>query len=253
MTLPQLPKRLYHHTSSQVQYLLLELKYRLQIVKMALRQFVYQYWFRLTIVGFFVGVLCLKDITIQFHWQNRTVDTISNDSQNTPPVQAGLLATKTTQKVEKAVSPKRKKQLKYVKRFAKVAQAEMEKFGIPASITLAQGLLETNAGDSPLAIKSNNHFGIKCFSKKCKKGHCANFSDDTHKDFFRTYATAWESFRAHSKLLQSKRYQFLYNLPTDDYAGWASGLKKAGYATDPRYPEKLVLLIESLNLQQYDS
>ena len=147
---------------------------------------------------------------------------------------------------------KRKKQLAYVKRFGKIAQTEMEKYGIPASITLAQGLLESNVGLSRLATKNNNHFGIKCFSKSCRKGHCSNFTDDSHKDFFRKYKSTWESYRAHSKLLCAKRYAKLYKLKKTDYAAWAKGLKKAGYATDPRYAEKIIALIENLDLNQYD-
>ena len=144
-------------------------------------------------------------------------------------------------------------QRSYVRRFAHIARAEMEKFGIPASITLAQGLLESQAGKSPLAKEANNHFGIKCFSKKCKRGHCKNFSDDSHKDFFRTYSSAWESYRAHSLFLQKDRYKHLLNLPSTDYKSWAVGLKKAGYATDPNYANKLIRLIERLNLEKYDA
>lgn len=147
---------------------------------------------------------------------------------------------------------KRAKQRKYVARFAKVAQNEMEKYGIPASITLAQGLLESNAGESTLALKNNNHFGIKCFSRSCRKGHCSNHTDDSHKDFFRKYNSAWESYRAHSHLLRADRYKPLYKLPPDDYKRWAHGLKKAGYATDKYYAEKLINLIEELSLHQYD-
>lgn len=147
---------------------------------------------------------------------------------------------------------KRKKQMGYVKRFSKVAKTEMDKFGIPASITLAQGLLESNVGASRLATRNNNHFGIKCFSKRCGKGHCSNFTDDSHKDFFRKYKSAWESYRAHSKLLTAKRYKKLYQLNKTDYKGWAKGLKKAGYATDPKYAEKIIALIEDLKLNQYD-
>ncbi|PHN03982.1 glycoside hydrolase family 73 protein [Flavilitoribacter nigricans] len=147
---------------------------------------------------------------------------------------------------------KRKKQLAYVQRYYKIAQKEMEQYKIPASITLAQGLLESNVGESRLATKNNNHFGIKCFSRKCKKGHCSNFTDDSHKDFFRKYRSAWESFRAHSQLLKAKRYQPLYDLSADDYRGWAKGLKKAGYATDPNYAEKIIELIDDLELFAYD-
>lgn len=148
---------------------------------------------------------------------------------------------------------KRKKQLKYVKRYATVAQKEMEKYGIPASITLAQGLLESNVGESKLATKNNNHFGIKCFSRSCGKGHCSNFTDDSHKDFFRVYKNSWESYRSHSLLLKrGSRYSKLFKLRKDDYKGWSYGLKKAGYATDKRYAEKLINLIEDLKLMQYD-
>ncbi|MFK7775135.1 MAG: glycoside hydrolase family 73 protein [Saprospiraceae bacterium] len=140
----------------------------------------------------------------------------------------------------------------YIKRFVDVARTEMDQFGIPASITLAQGLLESQAGKSPLAREANNHFGIKCFSKKCKKGHCKNFSDDHHKDFFRTYTSAWESFRAHSLFLQKNRYKHLLELEKTDYKNWAVGLKRAGYATDPNYAKKLIRLIENLDLDKFD-
>ncbi len=145
-----------------------------------------------------------------------------------------------------------KKQQNYVKRFAEVARSEMRKFGIPASITLAQGLIESNAGDSRLSIENNNHFGMKCFSKTCRKGHCANFTDDSHKDFFRMYETAWESYRAHSIMLGGDRYKHLKKLKKSDYKAWAIGLQKAGYATDKRYAEKLVHIIEEMDLYQYD-
>lgn len=136
----------------------------------------------------------------------------------------------------------------YIKRFAPVAIAEMHKFGIPASITIAQGLLETRAGTSSLATKNNNHFGIKCFSRNCGKGHCSNFTDDTHKDFFRKFKSAWESYRAHSKLLRSGRYASIEG----DYRAWARGLKKAGYATAQNYDESLIRLIRLYGLDRLD-
>jgi flagellum-specific peptidoglycan hydrolase FlgJ len=145
-----------------------------------------------------------------------------------------------------------KKQQNYVKRFAEVARSEMKKYGIPASITLAQGLIESNAGDSRLSKENNNHFGMKCFSNKCKKGHCSNFTDDSHKDFFRKYETAWESYRAHSIMLGGDRYKHLKKLKKSDYKGWARGLKKAGYATDKNYAKKLIHIIEEMELYQYD-
>ncbi|MEI6409835.1 MAG: glucosaminidase domain-containing protein [Bacteroidota bacterium] len=142
----------------------------------------------------------------------------------------------------------------YVDQFAPVAVAEMRRTNIPASIILAQGLLESDAGKSKLALATNNHFGIKCFSKRCKKGHCKNFTDDSHKDFFVNYANAWGSFRAHSEMLRNqKRYADLFDLKENDYRGWAYGLVKSGYATDKKYAEKLIAIIEALKLYQYDA
>lgn len=151
------------------------------------------------------------------------------------------------------VLKKKENVYRYVKKYADVAVAEMEKYGIPASITLAQGLLESDAGESRLARANNNHFGIKCFSKNCRKGHCANFTDDSHKDFFRKYSNIWESYRAHSTFLQRKRYAHLQKIGTTNYVGWAHGLKTAGYATDKKYANKLIQIIETLNLDKYDS
>jgi hypothetical protein len=142
----------------------------------------------------------------------------------------------------------------YVARFAPVAVAEMRKSGIPASVTLAQGLLESNAGQSKLAQKANNHFGIKCFSRRCKRGHCLNFTDDSHKDFFVKYANVWGSYRAHSAFLRgTPRYAGLFRLDPKDYRGWAYGLAKAGYATDKNYGVKLVAIVEHLGLAKYDA
>ena len=136
----------------------------------------------------------------------------------------------------------------YIRRYGALAVAEMKKFGIPASITLAQGLLETRAGQSGLARKNNNHFGMKCFSRSCKRGHCSNFTDDTHKDFFLKFQSAWSSYRAHSKLLRSGRYKNI----NGDYRQWAYGLKRAGYATDPQYAEALIRLIRLYGLDRLD-
>ena len=148
---------------------------------------------------------------------------------------------------------RRNRQLSYVDRYADIARRERDLFGIPVSITLAQGLLESNAGRSKLALNNNNHFGIKCFSKSCAEGHCRNFSDDHHKDFFRVYNSPAESYRAHSELLQKSRYRPLKKLPPKDYKAWANGLQRAGYATDPAYARKLIYLIETLGLDAYDA
>ncbi|MFQ5583416.1 MAG: glycoside hydrolase family 73 protein [Calditrichia bacterium] len=141
---------------------------------------------------------------------------------------------------------------KYIERFAPVAISEMKKFGVPASITLAQGLLESDAGDSKLTIESNNHFGIKCRTK-CRGCTCRNYADDDVFDMFRVFDTAWESYREHSILLCGDRYKHLKKLGTKDYKNWAKGLKKSGYATDKKYDEKLIQIIESLDLYQFDN
>lgn len=139
----------------------------------------------------------------------------------------------------------------YIERFHKIAIGEMKEFGVPASISLAQGIIESRSGMSKLAVNNNNHFGIKCFSKQCGKGHCSNFTDDTHKDFFRKFKSPWESWRAHSQLLASGRYTKLKKYGRD-YRKWAYGLKSAGYATDRTYAEKLIGVIERFNLHKYD-
>ncbi len=139
----------------------------------------------------------------------------------------------------------------YIKRHKELAIAEMRKYGIPASVTLAQALIESRAGNSRLARQNKNHFGIKCFSKKCKKGHCTNHFDDHHKDFFRNYESVWLSYRAHSKLLQKKRYGKLKSYGKD-YKKWSKGLKEAGYATDKKYDKKLIGIIKKYKLYQYD-
>lgn len=150
------------------------------------------------------------------------------------------------------VAHKREKCDDYIKRYASIAVKEMKQYGVPASITLAQGLLESNVGESKLATKNNNHFGIKCFARSCKKGHCSNYTDDSHKDFFRAYPNANESYRAHSLFLQKDRYKHLKKLGTKNYKSWAHGLRKAGYATDKKYAPKLIKLIEVLDLARFD-
>ncbi|NJL74376.1 MAG: glucosaminidase domain-containing protein [Saprospiraceae bacterium] len=141
--------------------------------------------------------------------------------------------------------------ISYINRFIKTAQNEHKLYQIPASITMAQALLESNCGKSRLAEKNNNHFGIKCFSKNCEKGHCSNFEDDHHKDFFRIYNSAWKSYREHSIFLNGKRYKDLQQFG-NNYKSWAEGLSNAGYATDPNYDKKIIELIERFNLGIYD-
>jgi flagellum-specific peptidoglycan hydrolase FlgJ len=157
--------------------------------------------------------------------------------------------TKTIKEGPSVFDAKQAKCWDYVTRFVSVARAEKSKFGIPVSITLAQGLLESDAGESALTRKANNHFGVKTFDKKVS--HVV-MKDDTPRDKFKKYGSAWESYRDHSQLLMRDHYKHLQYLSKTDYIGWAKGLKKAGYATDPQYAEKLVKIIESLQLYRFD-
>jgi LysM repeat protein len=138
----------------------------------------------------------------------------------------------------------------YIQRFKGIAVAEMNRYGIPASITMAQAILESGTGKSDLAKYANNHFGIKCTSDWNGKGYYKD--DDKKDDCFRVYKNPEESFRDHSEFLKRKRYAFLFELDKDDYKGWAKGLKQAGYATNPKYPDLLISLIERYSLDQFD-
>ncbi|MEN1783742.1 MAG: glucosaminidase domain-containing protein [Bacteroidota bacterium] len=139
----------------------------------------------------------------------------------------------------------------YIETFAEIAQYEMRAFGIPASITLAQGILESGAGRGALTLKTNNHFGIKCHTDW--QGDYDFHDDDAKGECFRKYNHPMFSFRDHSIFLASRsRYAFLFNYRKDDYKKWAYGLKRAGYATDSRYPQKLIALIEQFGLQEHD-
>jgi len=138
----------------------------------------------------------------------------------------------------------------YIDSYSKIAQEEMLQYGIPASITLAQGILESGAGRGELTSKANNHFGIKCHGWKGEKVY---HDDDEAQECFRKYKDPKYSFRDHSLFLtQRSRYQGLFKLKKNDYKGWAKGLKKAGYATDPKYPNKLISIVERYNLDAFD-
>ena len=142
-------------------------------------------------------------------------------------------------------------QEKYIEKYSAVAVEEMLRSGVPASITLAQGLLESGAGLSKLASEGNNHFGIKCH--KGWTGPSMRADDDKRNECFRKYASAAESFRDHSDFLRYRdRYKFLFDLDLTDYEGWAYGLKQAGYATDPKYAGKLIKYIQDYKLYEYD-
>jgi len=140
--------------------------------------------------------------------------------------------------------------LNYIETFKTVAIEEMNTYGIPASITLAQGIIESGSGNSSLAKYANNHFGIKCTSEW--KGKAYYKDDDNSNDCFRVYKDARESYKDHSEFLKRKRYSFLFELDKNDYKNWANGLKQAGYATNPRYPAMLISMIEKYQLYQYD-
>jgi LysM repeat protein len=138
----------------------------------------------------------------------------------------------------------------YILKYKDLAIEEMKRSGVPASITLAQGVHETFAGQSALVIKSNNHFGIKC--KSTWTGESVSHDDDAPRECFRKYPSPADSYRDHSDFLRNgPRYSFLFNLDPTDYEGWAYGLKKAGYATNPKYPQVLIKLIRDFQLQDY--
>ncbi len=141
--------------------------------------------------------------------------------------------------------------LRYIAKYENIAKKEMKEYGVPASITLAQGILESQSGKSRLAVEGNNHFGIKCH--KNWHGDKILHDDNEAQECFRKYNNPEESFKDHSQFLAGrKRYAFLFRLPITDYEAWARGLKKAGYATDPSYPDKLIYLIEKYHLNKLD-
>lgn len=139
----------------------------------------------------------------------------------------------------------------YIERYKYLAVKEMLSGGVPASITLAQGSLESNDGKSPLAVIANNHFGVKC--QGVWEGATFRYDDDAKNECFRKYKSVYESYHDHTDFLKTRsRYATLFNLDRTDYKDWAKGLKAAGYATNPKYPEMLIKLIEDYELHQYD-
>ncbi|MBW1656848.1 glucosaminidase domain-containing protein [Flavobacterium quisquiliarum] len=139
----------------------------------------------------------------------------------------------------------------YVLQYKDIAMGNMKTYGIPASIILAQGILESGAGKGDLAVDANNHFGIKCHNDWL--GESVRHDDDSAQECFRKYPQASESYRDHALfLVGKKRYATLFTYEKDDYKSWAKGLRAAGYATDPKYPDKLISYIERYNLHQYD-
>ncbi len=194
----------------------------------------------------------------------KKVSTGSQNRYKKAPVEVDNRVENTNIKVEKVEKAddlindlrKRKPQLStstkdYIEEYNDIAIAEMLRYKIPASITLAQGILESNSGRSRLTVKANNHFGVKCHSSW--KGDRIYHDDDARQECFRKYEHPLTSFRDHSLFLfERKRYAALFDLKLKNYKGWSRGLKKAGYATDPKYPAKLIRLIEDYELYKYD-
>ena len=139
----------------------------------------------------------------------------------------------------------------YIEKYKDDAISEMHRSGVPASITLAQGILESGDGNSKMARVAKNHFGIKCHSDW--KGKTFIQDDDTKNECFRKYKSVLDSYKDHSDFLKRRRYAALFELKITDYKSWAKGLKKAGYATNPKYPQLLIGIIEANELYQYDS
>lgn len=142
--------------------------------------------------------------------------------------------------------------LDYIATYKEIAKSNMRQYGIPSSIILGQGILESGAGTGPLSVLANNHFGIKCH--KDWNGPSVNYDDDAEQECFRKYEKSMESYQDHAIFLLNRPwYRPLFDLEKDDFKLWAKGLKNAGYATDPKYPDKLIAIIERYQLNQYDA
>ena len=178
--------------------------------------------------------------------------TVTKTEDNAPTladrgiIEVILPKTKATPSVQKA----------FIEKYERVAIVEMDTYGIPASIIMAQAILESNFGTSELFQKNNASFGIKCFSKSCKPGHCTPIvvvhNGDSHKDFYCTYPSVWASFRDHSKFIVNHSYKKLLK-SENTYKEWAIGLEQLGYATDSQYAEKIINIIEKYELDRLDN
>lgn len=166
---------------------------------------------------------------------------LENNEQNTEVLEATTRVKVTTEMV-----------LAYIDQYKDIAKNNMSQYGIPSSIILAQGILESGAGTGSLSVTANNHFGIKCHKEWT--GPSVRHDDDAEQECFRKYEQPKESYQDHSLFLTSRPwYASLFELQKDDYQAWAKGLKEAGYATDPEYPAKLTAIIERYQLNRYDS
>ena len=179
--------------------------------------------------------------------KNNNVKVVKNPINKLPSVRQQ----QHVKKLEKGNKSLNKHTLQSIKKNAPLAVLEMHKYNIPASVTLAQGILESGNGRSQLASKSNNHFGIKCHTGW--KGAKVYHDDDEKGECFRKYKYVQSSYKDHSEFLSGRRrYASLFKLRKSDYKGWAKGLKKAGYATDKKYPKKLIKIIEEYKLYEFD-
>jgi flagellum-specific peptidoglycan hydrolase FlgJ len=203
-------------------------------------------------IKFFFGVLCI--LFLASCSSSRKVTTKRNKKTVAVENKLKLPSVKQIQhirKLEKGNKSLNKHTLQYIRKYAPLAVLEMHKYDIPASITLAQGILESGNGRSQLASKSNNHFGIKCHVGW--KGQKVYHDDDEKGECFRKYKFVETSYKDHSEFLSGRRrYANLFKLRKSDYKGWAKGLKKAGYATDKKYPKKIIKIIETYNLYEFD-
>ena len=171
--------------------------------------------------------------------------------KKTEPVKSSTQSSNETLEATSKVSATTITVTEYINQFKVVAQGNMKTYGIPASIILAQGILESGAGKGRLCLEANNHFGIKCHKEWT--GPTITHDDNAAQECFRKYSDPADSYRDHALFLTSRsRYNSLFQLDKLDYKGWAEGLKKAGYATDPKYPSKLIGLIERYQLNLFD-
>lgn len=193
--------------------------------------------------------ICLLSIGLLFSCKSKK-KTISRSTKKQVVVKKRGQSSVITKKPSN--SPITNATIDYIKRYKNTAMESMKKYKIPASITLAQGILESSSGRSELTRKSNNHFGIKCH--KGWKGKRVYHDDDKKDDCFRVYKDPANSFKDHSLFLTGRsRYANLFKLQEGDYVEWAKGLSSAGYATDRRYPAKLIALIEKYDLHKFDT
>lgn len=205
--------------------------------------------FLLVLALFFIGCKSKKRV-VSDKRTSKTVAIIESEPRVTPSEKEKEI---TTTKVETAPknAPYAEVVATYISNYEQIAREEMLQYGIPASITLAQGILESGAGRGELTRRANNHFGIKCHTSWT--GERVYHDDDERGECFRKYKDPKYSFRDHSLFLTKRtRYQDLFKLEKTDYKGWARGLKKAGYATDPKYPNKLISIIDRYDLTRYD-